>query len=49
MMPSPHYGAWHYGWADAETALRARRTTDELASVFHRYQHGHDRELPLEW
>jgi hypothetical protein len=27
-------GAWHYGWADAETALRARQATDELASVF---------------
>lgn len=45
----PHHGAWHYGWTDAETALRARRTTDELASVFHRYRHRHDQELPLEW
>jgi hypothetical protein len=45
----PHDGAWHYGWADAETARRARRTTDELASVFYRYQHRHDQELPLEW
>ena len=32
-------GPWHEGWADPETALQARRTTDQLASVFHRYQH----------
>jgi len=41
-------GAWHQGWVDAGTALRARRTTDQLASVFYRYQHRHDQELPLE-
>ena len=42
-------GAWHHGWTDAGTALQARRTTDELASVFYRYRHRHDQELPLEW
>jgi hypothetical protein len=41
-------GAWHQGWVDAETALQARRTTDQLASVFYRYWHRHDQELPLE-
>ena len=41
-------GAWYQDWADAGTALHARRTTDQLASVFYRYQHRHDQELPLE-
>jgi hypothetical protein len=41
-------GAWHQGWVDAGTALQACRTTDQLASVFYRYQHRHDQELPLE-
>jgi hypothetical protein len=41
-------GPWHQGWADARTALQARRTTDQLASVFYRYQHRHDQELPLQ-
>jgi Domain of unknown function (DUF4259) len=41
-------GAWHQGWDDAGTALQARRATDRLASVFYRYQHRHDQELPLE-
>lgn len=41
-------GGWHQGWADAGTVLQARRTTDQLASVFYRYQHRHDQELPLE-
>ena len=41
-------GAWHEGWVRAEAAQQARRTTDELASVFYRYQHRHDQELPLE-
>jgi hypothetical protein len=27
-------GPWHQGWADDGTALQARRTTDQLASVF---------------
>ena len=39
-------GSWHQGWVDAETALQARSTTDQLASVFYRYQHRHDQELP---
>jgi hypothetical protein len=41
-------GAWHQGWADAAAALQGRQTTDQLASVFYRYQHLHDQELPLE-
>jgi uncharacterized protein DUF4259 len=41
-------GAWHHGWVDTGTALQARRTTDQLTSVFYRYQHSHDQELPLE-
>ena len=41
-------GTWHRGWVDAGTALQARRTTDQLASVFSRYQHRHDRDLPPE-
>ena len=41
-------GAWHQGRAGAGTALQARRTTDQLASAFYRYQHRHDQELPLE-
>ena len=41
-------GSWHQGWVDAETALQARSTTDQLASVFYRYQHRHDQELPLQ-
>jgi Domain of unknown function (DUF4259) len=41
-------GAWHQGWTDAGTALEARQTTDQLASVFYRCQPRHDQELPLE-
>lgn len=41
-------GTWHWGWADAEDASQARQTTDQLASVFYRYQHRYDQELPLE-
>lgn len=41
-------GTWHEGWTDTGTALQARWTTDQLASVFYRYQHRHDQELPLE-
>jgi hypothetical protein len=41
-------GPWHQGWVDAGTALQARRTTDQLASVFYRHQHRHDQELPLQ-
>jgi len=46
---APRDGAWHYGWPDPETALRARAATDELAAVFRSYQHRHDQELPLEF
>lgn len=42
-------GEWHQGWVDAGTAMQARQTTDQLASVFYRYQHRHDQELPLEY
>lgn len=41
-------GTWHRGWADAGTALQARRTTDQLASILSRYQHRHDQDLPPE-
>jgi hypothetical protein len=41
-------GAWHQGWTDAPTAALARRTTDQLAAVFYRYQYRHDQQLPLE-
>jgi hypothetical protein len=40
-------GEWHQGWTDAGTAMQARQTTNQLASVFYRYQHRHDQELPL--
>jgi hypothetical protein len=46
---APRDGAWHYGWPDPETALRARAATDELAAVFRGYQHRCDQELPLEF
>lgn len=39
-------GAWHEGWVNSGIALQARRTTDQLASVFHWYQRRHDQELP---
>jgi hypothetical protein len=42
-------GEWLQGWADAETALQGRQTTARLASVFYRYQHRNDQELPLEY
>src|SRR5262245_60838580 len=42
-------GEWHQGWADAGSARQARLTTDQLASVFYRYQHRYDQELPLEY
>jgi hypothetical protein len=42
-------GEWHQGWSDAAIARQARLTTDQLASVFYRYQHRHDQELPLEY
>jgi hypothetical protein len=48
LITAGHDGAWHQGWVHAGTALRARQTTDQLASVFYRYQHRHDQELPLE-
>ena len=42
-------GEWQQGWADAGTGLLARQTANQLASVFYRYQHRHDQELPLEY
>jgi hypothetical protein len=42
-------GEWHQGWSDAATARLGRLTTDQLASVFYRYQHRNDQELPLEY
>lgn len=41
--------AWHCGWPDPGTALRARAATDELAAILRSYQHRHDQELPLEF
>jgi Domain of unknown function (DUF4259) len=46
---APRDGAWHHGWPDLETALRARAATDELTAVFRSYQHRYDQELPLEF
>jgi len=42
-------GPWHEGWTDSEDAARARRTTDQLATIFLREQHSQDQELPLEF
>jgi hypothetical protein len=42
-------GEWQLGWADAGTGLPAREAVSQLASIFHRYQHRHDQELPLEY
>lgn len=41
-------GAWHQGWVNADKALQARHTTDQLAAVFYRYQHRYDDELSLD-
>jgi hypothetical protein len=48
LIAAGHNGAWHRDWTDPRTAAQARRTTDQLASVFYRDQHRHDQELPLE-
>src|SRR5712691_9895277 len=29
-------GPWHEGWADQQTAAKARQTTDQLAAIFFR-------------
>ena len=42
-------GEWQQGWADAGTGLPAREAVSQLASIFYRYQHRHDQELPLEY
>jgi hypothetical protein len=42
-------GEWQQGWGDAGTGLLARQTANQLASVFYRYQHRHEQELPLEY
>jgi hypothetical protein len=41
-------GGWLDGWVTLETAARARRTTDRIASAFCRYQCRNDQELPWE-
>jgi hypothetical protein len=46
LIAARHDGAWHQGWADAERAQQARRTTDQLISVLRRYQHRQYQELP---
>ena len=47
LIAAGHDGAWHRDWTDPRTAAQARRTTDQLASVFYRDQHRHDQELLL--
>jgi hypothetical protein len=46
LITAGHDGAWHRDWTDPWTAAQARRTTDQLASVFYRDQHRPDQELP---
>lgn len=41
-------GGWLDGWVTLETAAGAKRTTDQIASVFYRYQRRNDQELPWE-
>lgn len=41
-------GPWHEGWADPQTAAKARQTTDQLAAIFFREQHSGEQELPFE-
>ena len=41
-----HDDAWHRDWTDPRTAAQARQTTDQLASVFYRDQHGTIRNYP---
>lgn len=48
LIAAGHDGAWHRDWTDPRTAPKARRTTDQLASIFYRDQHRHDQELPPE-
>ena len=48
LLAAGHDGAWLRDWPDPRTAAQARRTTDQLASVFHRDQHRHEQELPQE-
>ena len=48
LIAAGHDGARHRDRTGPRTAPQARRTTDQLASVFYRDQHRHDQELPLE-
>ena len=48
LIAAGHDGPWLRDWTDPRTAAQARRTTDQLASVFYRDQHRHDQELPQE-
>jgi uncharacterized protein DUF4259 len=41
-------GGWLDGWVTRETAAGVKRTTDQIASVFYRYQRRNDQELPWE-
>jgi hypothetical protein len=41
-----HDGAWHRDWTDPRTAAQARRTTDQLASVFYPTSTGTIRNYP---
>jgi hypothetical protein len=40
-------GGWLDGWVTLERAAGDKRTTDQIASVFCRYQRRNDQELPL--
>jgi Domain of unknown function (DUF4259) len=48
LITAGHDGAWHRDQPGPRTAAQARRTTDQLASVFYHDQHRHDQELPPE-
>jgi|SRR6185437_3775884 len=41
-------GGWLDGWVTLETAAGVKRTTDQIASVFYRYQRRNGQELPWE-
>lgn len=48
LITAGHDGAWHRDWTDPRTAAQARRTTDQLTSVFYHGQHRPDQKLPPE-
>jgi hypothetical protein len=48
LITAGHDGAWHRDWTGPRTAAQARRTTDQLTSVFRHGQHRPGQELPPE-